>query len=238
MAVDTEALMSSLRRLQDRADQESDLRSALNDVTEACVEMFDVAGSGIMIADDQNILRYAAASDGPGRQLEVAESNTGQGPCTEAFVTDRTVAVADLAVEHQWPDLLKAVGPLQIRAVLGVPVRLGAITIGTLDVYRNRPQAWDESEQRALNRYADLVETTLVTALSAHRAEELAGQLQYALDYRITIERGVGYLMARDGVDAVTAFNRLRRAARSTQRKIGDVATELLGTGRLPTGRP
>jgi AmiR/NasT family two-component response regulator len=49
------------------------------------------------------------------------------------------------------------------------------------------------------------------------------------------IERGVGYLMARDRVDAVVAFNRLRRAARSTQSKIGDVATQLLETGRLPT---
>ena len=37
------------------------------------------------------------------------------------------------------------------------------------------------------------------------------------------IERGVGYLMARDQVDSMTAFNRLRRAARDTQTKIGDV---------------
>ena len=51
----------------------------------------------------------------------------------------------------------------------------------------------------------------------------------------MVIERGVGYLMARDGVDAVVAFNRLRRAARSTQTKVGDVATHLLDTGRLPT---
>jgi GAF domain-containing protein len=237
MAVDTDELMSSLRRLRNRSDHQSNLRSALNEVTEACVELFDVAGSGIMLADDQNILRYAAASDGPGRDLEVVESDTGQGPCTEAFVTNRTVPVADLTEQDRWPDLLAAVAPLQIRAVLGVPVRLGAITIGTLDVYRNRPHQWDESEQRALNRYADLVETTLTTALTAHRAEELAGQLQYALDYRVTIERGVGYLMARDGVDPVTAFNRLRRAARSTQRKIGDVATDLLSTGSLPAAR-
>jgi AmiR/NasT family two-component response regulator len=44
--------------------------------------------------------------------------------------------------------------------------------------------------------------------------------------------------MARDSVDPVTAFNRLRRAARGSQRKIGDVATELLTTGRLPSARP
>ena len=49
------------------------------------------------------------------------------------------------------------------------------------------------------------------------------------------IERGVGYLMARDGLDSMTAFNRLRRAARDTQTKIGDVAQRLVSSGRLPT---
>ncbi|HEV2931156.1 MAG TPA: ANTAR domain-containing protein, partial [Propionibacteriaceae bacterium] len=61
------------------------------------------------------------------------------------------------------------------------------------------------------------------------------GQLQYTLDYRVLIERGVGYLLARDDVDAVVAFNRLRRAARSTQTRSGDIATNLLETGQLPT---
>jgi hypothetical protein len=60
-------------------------------------------------------------------------------------------------------------------------------------------------------------------------------QLQYAPDYRVIIERGVGYLMARDQVDAMIAFDRLRRAARDTQTKIGDVAQRLVSTGRLPT---
>ena len=76
---------------------------------------------------------------------------------------------------------------------------------------------------------------TLAIAVAAHNAGELAAQLQYALDYRVIIERGVGYLMARDQVDAMTAFNTLRLAARDTQTKIGDVAQRLVSTGRMPT---
>ena len=71
--------------------------------------------------------------------------------------------------------------------------------------------------------------------MAAQNAGELAAQLQYALDYRVIIERGVGYLMARDGIDSMTAFNRLRRSARDTQSKIGDVAQRLVSTGQLPT---
>ena len=235
MPVDKDALAVSLRRLTDRAHPDGNLRAALHEVTQACVDLFGVAGSGIMLADEQNISRYVAASDGPGRILEILESDTGQGPCTEAFVLGHPITVEDLPTESRWPELAAAIKPHPVHAVLGVPVRLGGITVGTLDVYKDHPSEWDESERAALTRFSSIVGMILGSALSAHEATELAGQLQYALDYRAVIERGVGYLMARDGVDAVVAFNRLRRAARSTQAKIGDVATQLLETGRLPT---
>jgi AmiR/NasT family two-component response regulator len=44
--------------------------------------------------------------------------------------------------------------------------------------------------------------------------------------------------MARDQVDSITAFARLRRAARDTQSKIGDVAQQLVSSGRLPVESP
>jgi GAF domain-containing protein len=236
MSIDAAALTSSLRRLANDRVGSDTIRPALHQVIEACVDLFGVTGSGIMLADEQNVTRYVAASDDNGRFLESAESESGQGACTEAFVTNRVVAVTDLAAEtDRWPALAAAVAPHGIHAVLGVPVHLGAVPVGTLNVYRDHAHDWDASEQAALTRYSDLVETTLTAALKAHSAGELAGQLQYALDYRIVIERAVGYLMASESVDAVTAFNRLRQAARRNRRKIGDVADQLLGTGRLPT---
>jgi AmiR/NasT family two-component response regulator len=51
------------------------------------------------------------------------------------------------------------------------------------------------------------------------------------LDHRITIERAVGFLMAREQVDAVTAFNRLRAAARDRRVKLSRVAQEVLDQG-------
>jgi GAF domain-containing protein len=235
LRIDKEALTGTLRRLTERGQPDGNLRAALHEVTEACVELFGVSGSGIMLADEQNISRYVAASDGPGRILETLESELGQGPCTEAFVLGHPITVTDVVVDPRWPDLATAMAPHDVHAILGVPVRLGGVIVGTLDVYRDHPADWDESESAALSRFSAIIGTILSAALSAQQAHELAGQLQYALDYRVVIERGVGYLMARDDIDAVVAFNRLRRAARSTQSKIGDVALQLLETGRLPT---
>lgn len=235
MAVDPQALAASLRRLATLGEPGTGVVEALQHVTEACVDLFGVGGSGIMLADEQNVPRYVAASDGPGRMLELVEGDTGQGPCTEAFVNNTVVASTDITAEGRWPDLAAAIRPHRVRAVLGLPVRLGGVTVGTLDVFHGEPHVWQDEECQALGRYRDLVESTLATAVAAHTAGELAGQLQYALDYRVVIERGVGYLMARDQVDSMTAFNKLRRAARDTQSKIGDVAQRLVSTGRLPT---
>jgi AmiR/NasT family two-component response regulator len=82
--------------------------------------------------------------------------------------------------------------------------------------------------------YAGLVENLLVTALRAERQEALATQLQHALDHRVAIERAVGMVMARRSLEAVDAFNLIRNAARSSRRKVADVAAELLGGGDLP----
>lgn len=235
MPVDERELTASLRRLAAGAgDGGTGGLADLQAVVDACVSIFGVSGSGLMVADEQDALRYVAASDGAARLLEHAEIEARQGPCTDAFVLGRLTVVDDLAADGRYPRLAAVVVPAGVRATLGIPIRLGGVTVGSLDVFRDAPHRWDDSEQQALGRYGEVVEATLRTVVAARVHGELADQLQYALDYRVVIERGVGYLMARDGTDAVTAFNRLRRAARSTRRKIGSVAEDLLGTGRLP----
>jgi len=58
--------------------------------------------------------------------------------------------------------------------------------------------------------------------------------MSYALAHRNAVERATGYVMARERVGRPAAFERLRRSARAQNRGIGDVATALLDTGRMP----
>lgn len=235
MPIDPRGLRASLDELTAHtSDADRDVLAGIGAVVNGAVEIFGVAGSGVMIADQQNVTRYVAASDGPGSKLERTEAETAEGPCTEAFVYQVSCDTPDVQTDARWPRLSAAMRGTPVRAVLGVPVRLGAITVGTLDVYRDEVREWDDQERSALERYGALVSDILAATLSAHRSREISEQLQYALDYRVVIERGVGYLMARDRTDAVSAFNRLRTSARSSRTKIGAVAEELLATGSLP----
>jgi hypothetical protein len=102
-----------------------------------------------------------------------------------------------------------------------------------LNVYRNESVEWDRSDVSALTAYGALIAEVLATALAAQEHSTVADQLQYALDYRVVIERAVGYLMATHRPDAVTAFDVLRRRARDSRQRVADVAAEVLdGTAR------
>jgi AmiR/NasT family two-component response regulator len=67
------------------------------------------------------------------------------------------------------------------------------------------------------------------SACDARHNGELATQLQFALESRVLIEQAKGVLMERHCLDHQTAFTRLRRLARSSSRKLPEVAREIIG---------
>ena len=52
---------------------------------DSAAELFHVTGCGVMFLDDAQVLHYAAASDGHGRELEQAQTDAGTGPCVQAL---------------------------------------------------------------------------------------------------------------------------------------------------------
>ena len=108
-----------------------------------------------------------------------------------------------------------------------------AAPLRSLDAYRDSPHEWTDEQVDGLQAYARLIERLLLTAMRAQRHERTVKQLEYALEHRVVIERAVGVLMERNGLEAVAAFEELRSAARNSRRRAADVAAEILaGVGR------
>ena len=225
--IDEEALRSSLQRLREAAF-EADVVGVMKRTVGAVHGVFGYGGAGIMFITESGYLSYVAASDEAGRQLEEAQASAGQGPCYESYVYAREVVSIDVHADSRWPDLRTQLS-FQVRAVAGTPILLGGSPVGTLNVYCDEPVEWDKSDVNALTAYSSLIAEVLATALAAQERGLVADQLQYALDYRVVIERAVGYLMGTHRLDAVTAFDVLRKRARDSRRRVADVATEMLG---------
>jgi GAF domain-containing protein len=224
--IDPTALDRSLTALRERPT-DGGLMAALEQVMAATRQLFDATGAGVMLIDDRSVLAAVAATDQAGRRLEVLQEEVGHGPCVDALTFDRIVTANDLAGDERWP-ALRELPDAGVCAVLGVPLHADHVPVGSLNVYRDRPHEWTDSEVAALTGYSALVEGVLQTALHARQRERLAEQLQHALDHRVVIERAVGVIMGRQNINAVAAFNQLRRQARSAQRAVAEVAAELL----------
>jgi hypothetical protein len=195
--------------------------------------LLDVDGVGLMLVDAEGALRWAAASDQQAEQLEQAQEELAQGPCTDAFWQRAPVPVRDVTGEGAQEIAVVLLGA-SFRAALSVPVELAGGPIGTLDAYTRGERAWNESEVSALQACAGVVANLLGHAVAAYTQGRLARQLQVALEHRVVIEQAKGALMARELLDAATAFERLRSVARSGRRTVAEVAREVLAGVPLP----
>ena len=218
--VDSEALASSLADLDLPDGDGVEVGQAIERVILGAAGVFAGSGVGLMlIADDGLTLRYVASSDEIARRLERAHEQAGEGPCIDAFVRDSRVQTDDLMTESRWPALR---GELRDRAdPRGArPADAPRPPVGTLNLYCERPRTWDASEIAALEAYNALLEARLGGALIARAQGAIVDQLQFALDSRVVIERAIGLLMGRDGLDNVAAFEELRRNARNSRRRV------------------
>jgi putative methionine-R-sulfoxide reductase with GAF domain len=235
MSIDPADLASGIGAL-DTLSLESGLARTLQQVLDSAKSLFDADRAGLTLVDHAGALRWANASD---QVVEAGQERLAQGPCMVAFAQRAPAAVRDVSAEPpgNWGELAQMGIDGGIRSALSVPVEVGGGPVGTLDIYVAAPREWDDSEVAALQTYAGLVASLLAAAVTAHVMGRLADQLQAALEHRLLIEQAEGVLIDREGVDAQAAFQWLRRAARSSEREVVDVAREVLGGAPLPSDR-
>jgi GAF domain-containing protein len=237
MPIDPSMLAKSIGTLAD-LHPDRDLAATLQQAVEAAKQLFEADAAGVMLVDIDGRLRWASASDQRAQTLEHHQEVFAAGPCAEAYATGRPAVMHDATMEGRWGEITLAFVEVQIRSGISVPVELGGGAIGTLDVYAADPRGWDQSEVSALQTYAGVVASLLGAAAKAEVTGALAQQLQVALESRGLIERAKGVLMERERLDDQEAFTHLRRAARSSGRKLSEVAREVAAGQPLPRGRP
>jgi hypothetical protein len=169
-----------------------------------------------------------AVSDAAMELLEEVQHDFGEGPCLAAYAEDRVVAVEDLRSERVWDRIASVVGQLQVCGVLSVPVRLADQPVGTLDVYASQPRVWSTGEVEALGALAVVTAELVSTGVELANREVEVAQLRRALASRVWIEQAKGVLAVTRGISPDAAFQRLRARARSSSRKLADLAQEVV----------
>lgn len=201
-----------------------DVGEVLYRLTDHAIDVLRIDGAGLCVGDMGGKLQFVTATDELVTKVEHIQVSTGQGPCHQAFHTGDVVTVSDLKEENRWPQYTGCAVAEGLRAAAGIPVMSGDLRIGALNLYVREPRDWAEDEIHDARLLGVMASGYLLNsrAMSAH--EQLAAQLQRALDTRIVIEQAKGALAERNGIDTAASFELLRRHARNHSIKIHDVA--------------
>jgi len=182
--IDRRSVTRELRLLLQNVDELAGegLAAALQRVAEAATVVLRAQGAGVMLADEHEVLRCAAASGPPGRGLATAQERLGAGPAQDSFAAEMPVASRDLTSDGRWPDLRHLVDRAAVRAVLSAPLTLpGGRAIGSLNLHSSRARDWEVAEIAATTAYAGVVASLVSMALEARLRGVLLDKLLDAL---------------------------------------------------------
>jgi GAF domain-containing protein len=228
VTVDRQVVARTVRDLRATLPEADDLLVGLQRVTEATRTVLEVEGAGLTLVHEDGPPRWVAATDAAMELLEHVQHDFGEGPYLQAFAQDRAISIQDLQAAPAWTRIAAVVGQLHVAGVLSVPVRLAGQPVGTLDVYSTQPRPWTARELEAVAEFAAVAAELVTAGVELANRELEVAQLRQALTNRVWIEQAKGVLAATRGTGPDAAFQQLRATARATNRKLAEVAQEVV----------
>lgn len=227
-------LARTMVELADTLVADFDVIELLTLLADRCVDVLDVDAAGLMLTSADGELRVMASSSAAMHLLELFELQSQEGPCLDCYRTGRPVVNQDLAtVNGRWPRFsVEALGA-GFHSVHALPMRLRGSVIGALNLFHNKPGEMRPADIEAAQAFADVATIGVLQHRATLEAQVLTEQLNQALNSRIVVEQAKGMVAEREGLDMANAFARLRNHARRHNRRLADIAFEVID-GTLP----
>jgi len=194
------------------------------------------SGAGLMLMSGDVPRGSLGATDAVSGLIEDLQYLLGEGPCLDAYRHDRVVHEADIAgpVAHRWPAFSAPAVAAGVRAVFAFPVRLGAVRLGALDLYRDHPGELDADQFADALIVADVAARWVLDMQADAPTGVLAAELEAGADLHFVVHNAAGKVSVQAGVTITEALVRLRAHAFANERTLNEVAhTVVAGTLRF-----
>lgn len=197
---------------------------------EVCAQVLEVTGAGVMLMSDDVRRGSLCSSDEVSGLIEGLQYALGEGPCVDAHVGDVPVLEPDLAdpAVPRWIAFTPPAVAAGARAVFGFPMRVGAVRLGALNLYRDRPGKLSD-DQHADALVMAGVAARAVLAMQAHAPPgALAAELEAGADFHYVVHQASGMVAAQLDVSLAEAMVRLRAHAFAAERLLTDIADDVV----------
>jgi hypothetical protein len=218
----------------------SGVAADLQRLCRAAVVGLPVAGAVVHIVPGRDTAGVAAASGPRWRVLGELVETLGEAPCLDAAWTLRPVLVADLAAaRHRWPAYALALGGHGVAAVFSLPMQVGAVRFGVLDLYVGVPGALRPDDLALALALARVGTAILLTGVRTEgsgldtddprtdRVVELLSDLDGTLN-RAEVHQAQGMVMVLLDVGLTEALLLLRARAFASGRPLAELARDVV----------
>lgn len=179
--------------------------------------------AGVTVATSGGDVQTLFATSRYPAVLDDIQRRRRQGPCLAAAFKHHVVRLDDILREERWPSYCREVAETTpIRSILAFELFTGRGSTGSLNFLAESPNAFDD----------EAVELGLTLATHAALAWHMVRrdeQFRSALASRDVIGQAKGMLMERFDIDAVRAFELLKRLSQNLNTPLAEVAQQVVG---------
>jgi len=181
-----------------------------------------------LVEDDRT--RTAAFTGSLAATLDERQYDAGFGPCLDAAQSGDVVRIADTAADALYPGFAAAARRQGVTSVLAVGLPMPVRVLGGLNVYRRGgTEPFDDRVEALAVAFGGYAAVALANAALLASRERLATHLQTAMLSRAVIDQAKGVVMAVARCDADEAFRLLAKESQQRNRKLREVAAEVVG---------
>ena len=175
----------------------------------------------------RGITTPAATGEQP-RTLDALQQEHQEGPCFAAATEHDSYFISDLRTEQRWPSFQSdAVVQTPIRSIASFTLFTTRDTVGALNLYANEPDAFDQQAR-------DLGYVFAAHAATVWGALQRSEQFQSALASRDIIGQAKGMVMERYNLNAIQAFELLRKLSQNSNIRLLEIANRLVNAEHPP----
>jgi GAF domain-containing protein len=207
--------------LYGRDDADSD--TVIAELAEhAAVEIPGAVYAGVTVTRNAKHIDTPAATHKWPILLDEIQQRHREGPCLTAAWEEKTVHVVNLATDERFPLYARdALAETPIRSVMAFQLWIAGETMGALNVYAETANAFGPQTR-------DIGQVFAAHSSVAWNAARRVEQFKRALGSRDIIGQAKGMLMERYGVNAIQAFELLRKLSQDSNTPLIQIAADLV----------
>jgi GAF domain-containing protein len=161
-------------------------------------------------------------------EVDAVQYGLGEGPCISAARDGVTVRSGSLGGDTRWPRFGGRIARMGVHSALSLPLVTPDEVVGAMNIYARAKHVFDDRAAELGELFAVPAAVAVQNARVLEETRRLAERLQNALDERMVVERAVGIVMSRSGVDETEALARLTKLSQHEHVKLVQVARTLV----------